>query len=139
MAPMRLRRGFTLVELLLACTLAGLLMLMAWPQLRPQLLQAGRADAVHALTRLQQEQERFHAQHGLYAHELAQLGPAAAGLSPQGHYRIVLEHAGGDSWRASALAQPQGRQAGDRACARMELQVERGFARQGPDTACWTK
>lgn len=133
------RRGFTLVELLLACALTGALLLLAWPQLRPQLLQAGRADAVHALTRLQQEQERFHALHGLYANDLSQLGQAGAAISPQGLYRIELEQAGGDTWRARAVAQAGGRQAADRVCARMELQVERGFARHGPDTACWTR
>lgn len=131
-------RGFTLVELMVVCTLTGLLLGLAWPQWRTALLKGGRADAVHALTQLEQAQARYHAQHGLYAQQLSLLGPAVQSVSPQDRYDIVLESASGDGWRARARPRPGGPQSGDRACPSLEIEVRRGFATRGPDPRCWS-
>lgn len=143
MSPVRavtraINRGLTLLELLLACTLAGVLLALAWPQWRPALLQGGRADAVHALIQLEQAQARYHALHGLYAHELPLLGPAASPLSPQGRYEIVLESASGDAWRARAQPRAGGPQASDTTCPSLSIEVRRGFATRGPHPRCWS-
>lgn len=130
-------RGFTLVELAIVCALAGVLLALAWPSLRPSLAKAGRGDAVHALTQLQQAQARYHALHGLYAHDLRALGMAASGISPQGLYTLVLEEVAGDGFTASAQARPGSPQAADRDCARLTVHVKRGFANLGPSTRCW--
>ncbi len=132
-----LARGFTLVELAVVCALAGVLAALAWPNLQPQLARAGRADAVQALTQVQQAQARHHALHGLYAHDLRALGAPGTGSSPQGLYSLVLDEAGGDSYHASAVARPGSPQAGDRDCARLTLAVQRGFATLGPSVRCW--
>ena len=62
--------GFTLVELCIVMTVAGLLLTVAWPSYRAQLLRGQRADAVAALQRVQLAQESHRAFHGLYAAQL---------------------------------------------------------------------
>lgn len=133
----RLQRGFTLVELMMVCALAGILVTVSWPSLRPALARSGRADAVHALTQVQQAQARYHALHGLYAHDLRTLGAAASGASPQGLYTVVLDSASGDGYVASASARPGSAQALDTLCARLTVEVRHGFANLGPSARCW--
>lgn len=127
-------RGFTLVECLVVAVIVALISSMAWPSLRQHDLQAGRLDAVHALSRVQAAQERYRSAHGLYAGELsALLGTSAQ--SPQGRYAISLALEGAEGYRATAQA--QGQQAQDSPCAALSLQVRLGFARHGPEPSCW--
>ncbi|MBC7941844.1 MAG: prepilin-type N-terminal cleavage/methylation domain-containing protein, partial [Chitinophagaceae bacterium] len=54
-------RGFTLVEVAVVCAVCGVLAAVALPGYTGQLLRAGRADAVDALTRVHAAQARHHA------------------------------------------------------------------------------
>lgn len=130
-------RGFTLVEAAIVCAISGVLVTLAWPAFRPALVEAGRADAVQALTQLQLAQARHHAQHGLYAYDARVLGGVAA-TSPQGLYDVTVDVASGDGYRASATARPGTRQANDPDCARLTVEVREGFASLGPSPRCWT-
>jgi len=132
-------RGFTLIELLIVCTLAGILLSVAWPSLRPSWLQAGRADAVQALTQLQQAQAQHHALHGLYALQTQALGMSAQVISPQGLYAVMVDATGPDSYSASATALPGSRQAADGNCARLTIDVRHGFTTRGPSARCWNE
>lgn len=127
-------RGFTLVELMVVLTLAGLLVATAWPSYRAQTLRAARADAVDALTRLQMAQEKFRSANGLYGSNVAQLGGERSRL---GHYAVSISTSGPDSYvaRASAL----GAQADDLRCAVLTLEVDQGFGRVGPSPQCWNR
>ena len=138
MRPRR-ARGFTLIELMLAATLAALLATLAWPSLHGRLVKARRADAAAALQQLQLAQERHHALHGLYAAELGRLGSAGAGLSPEGLYRIELQPGPGDAYTAVAHARSDGPQAGDADCPALTLRVDQGFASLGPSRRCWNR
>lgn len=129
-------RGFTLVEVATVCAIAGVLVTVAWPSLKPNLVRAGRGDAVHALTKVQQAQANHHALHGLYAHELRALG-VLSDNTPQGMYTLALEAVHGDGYVASATARPDSRQADDIGCNRLTLEVRRGFANHGPSPRCW--
>ena len=132
-APAALQ-GFTLVECLVVVLVLALISSMAWPSFRRHDLQAGRLDAVHALSRVQAEQERYRSVHGLYAAELgALLGTSAQ--SPQGRYAIRLTLEGPESYQASAQA--QGQQTLDSLCSPMTVQVKLGFAQFGPEPGCW--
>lgn len=130
------RRGFTLVELAVALSLLGLGLGLTLPWVSQQLLRAGRLDAVQALQALQTEQERFRLHHGDYAAELTPLHGVQP-RSTQGRYRIELQRTGPEAYTARATA--QGRQGADRDCPALELQVQRGFARQLPGPACWNR
>ncbi|MBI5721655.1 MAG: prepilin-type N-terminal cleavage/methylation domain-containing protein [Burkholderiales bacterium] len=131
------RRGFTLVELLVASAVGVLLATMAWPSYRGQLLRAGRAEAIEALQRLQLAQERHRETFGRYAGELATVGFAAS--TPGGRYRIELEPTGAESYQAFAVAREGGPQDGDGACRALSVEVRQGFATIGPDGRCWNR
>lgn len=130
------RRGFTLLELLVAMALAALLVTLGLRSQQGQSLRSGRLDAVEALSRLQQAQEQHRSAHGLYASDLAALVGTAA-TSPQGRYAIALDRFGGEAYRATAMA--QGAQARDTACTTLTLKVRQGFAQTGPDAGCWLR
>ena len=130
------RRGFTLVEMLVALSLAALLLGLALPTLRGQELRAARLDAVEALTRLQAAQERYRSQHGLYAADLGAL-LGAQGTSAQGRYALSLALVGPEGYDATANA--LGPQSRDGGCSTLTLRVRQGFAETGPDAGCWLR
>ena len=131
-----LARGFTLVECLLVCAVAGVLASLALPAYRGHDLRMARLDGVAALTRLQSEQESFRSTHGLYAGDLAPLRGVAA-LSAQGRYAVSVASTGPDSFRATASA--RGAQLEDRDCPVLTLDVSLGFAHAGPSARCWNR
>ncbi len=131
------QRGFTVVEVLGACTLAGMLAALALPAWQGTLAKSRRADAVAALGRLQAAQERHRAQHGLYVADLGALGVAAR--SDQGLYDLAVEPVGAEAYRATASARADGAQAGDAECPRLVIEVDSGFVQQGPSARCWNR
>ena len=130
--------GHTLVELCMAVGVATVLAAVALPSYRSHQLQAGRVDAVAALTRLQMAQEQHRAAHGLYASQLSALR-GVGGASPQGRYSLAMALTGAEAYRATATARPDGPQAGDRECTALTLDVVQGFAQSGPSARCWQR
>lgn len=130
-----MRRGFTLVELLVVLALATLLAATAVPAWQQQSLRAARTDAVAALLRVQAQQERHRQQIGWYASSLSALGSAPT--STQGRYRLEVRPRHADAY--VAIAEALGPQAGDRECATLTLEVAHGFARPGPSARCWNR
>lgn len=131
------QRGFTLVEVLTGCTIAGALVAVAVPAWQGSLVKSRRADAVAALGRLQAAQERHRAAHGLYATDFAALRLAAQ--SEQSLYTLSIEATGADAYRASAVARADAAQAADAECPRLVLDVSAGFAQTGPSARCWRR
>jgi type IV pilus assembly protein PilE len=130
--------GFTLVELTMAAAVAAVLAAVALPSYRGHQLQAGRLDAVAALTRLQMAQERHRAAHGFYAGQLGALRGVDA-VSADGRYTVALALVGAEGYHATATPRPEGPQAGDRDCPALTLDVVQGFARTGPSARCWRR
>lgn len=140
----RAARGFTLVELLAAVSIAGVLSSIAWPSFEGSLQRARRADATLAMAQLQIVQERWYANRGRYGN-LAEL--RLAERSSAGHYRLEVVAADEQAYVAHALA--SGAQARDAACRSLRLSVSGGVTtresgadeRFGNDAAanrrCW--
>ncbi len=61
--------GFTLIELMLAVAIMGLLMVIAVPQYQEQVRKARRADAKTALLGVAQLQEAYYAEYHRYANK----------------------------------------------------------------------
>lgn len=131
-------RGFTLVELCIATSVAAVLVAVALPTYRGHLLKAGRVDAVAALTRLQAAQEQHRSAHGLYASQLGALRGVGA-VSPEGMYGVTMALVGPEGYRATATARADGPQASDRECGAITLDVVHGFATPGPSARCWRR
>lgn len=118
---------------MVTCALVGLVAGIALPSQRAQILKSRRADGALALTRLQDAAERYRAHHGHYAADLQALGVRP--LSAGGHYTLALDVAAAERYQARAVA--QGDQRDDAECPALVLDVNAGFARNGPSPRCW--
>lgn len=112
-------------------------MALALPSYQSYLERTGRGDAVSALQRVQQAQERYKAGHGQYALRIDQLGENIPELSERGLYRIVMFADGPDNFEARATALPDREQAKDPSCAQLTLRVTHGVVAYEPSARCW--
>jgi len=126
----RSARGFTLIEMLAAVGIAGVLSSIAWPSFQGSLQKARRSEAMLAMAQVQIAQERWYASRGRYA-SLGDLRQPER--TPAGHYGLQLSAA--DEQGYTLLAVAAGAQAGDRACRRLQLVVAGGatLRRSGAD------
>lgn len=108
------RQGFTLIELMIALAVVGLLSAIAYPSYQAQVAKGRRTDAKQSLVELAQKMERFYTERGTYVG--ATLG--ATGLYPAvssgGYYALSISAQTLDGFTVKAT--PQGTQVGD-ACA----------------------
>ena len=139
------RRGFTLMELLIALSIVAILTALSVPSYQQHVRQARRADGQTALLRLAVAQERFRTNCVRYADRvdgapgclpgLESLGLGLSTHSPDGHYRLSLAEASASGFLARA--EPIGHQASDRAhgvaCNPLTLDQD---GRREP-SACW--
>lgn len=68
------RRGFTLLEMMLALVLLGILLYLALPAYQLQVIAANRGVGVAQLLGVVAQQEQFYGQHGRYAGSFPELG-----------------------------------------------------------------
>ena len=123
LATRRRARGFTLLELLCALAVAGVLSAIALPGYRHVVHKARRSDATLTLMQLQLAQERHRADHARYG-SLADL--RTPDRSAGGHYRLVMASAADDGFVLHAIA--TGTQDTDTTCRRFTLRVDGGHA-----------
>ena len=141
---LRAARGFTLVELMIAIAVIGILAAVAYPSYVNQLRQSRRTDAKIALLDLAARQERFFSVNNVYASTPAQLGYAAAAFpvdvlsGSSAYYRLgTLVGAGATSFIATAT--PVGAQLAD-ACGSYaidHLGVQANISNSLPAARCW--
>jgi type IV pilus assembly protein PilE len=93
--------GFTLIEMLAAVSIAGVLASIAYPGFEAPIQKARRTDALVALMQLQMAEERWHSNHRRYA-TLDELG--AAFTSPNRHYTLQLVSADEEGFTLRAIA-----------------------------------
>jgi type IV pilus assembly protein PilE len=145
------RHGATLIELVVALLVLGILANMAVAAYRGQLLRANRTEARAALLALATAQEMFHLRCQRYA---ARLDPQAppdcegtalrlAGTSERGYYAVTIVAADAEGWTARAVARGPP-QAADTRCRTFELSAS--GARRASDAAqrdssleCWVR
>lgn len=141
-------RGFTLVELMIAVVVAGVLLAVALPSFTGSLRKSRRSDAYSALTAVQQAQERWRSLHGTYAADsdltvATTATPPGLGLSastPSGNYGIAISNPSATGYTVMATATSTGSQASDTACAKMGVLVNSGDIKYGGSsgTIDWT-
>ncbi len=116
--------GFSLIELIIAVAIVGVLAAIAIPSYDEYVDRGRRADAKAFLMRLSSDQETFYAQNFSYANSITaagQLGYADA-ISPESHYTAALD------------VQPGGCAAGAEACRTYSFTLTPNFS----DPRCTT-
>ena len=130
-------KGFTLIELMVAVVVIGILAAIAIPNYQQFTRKAKRTDATTALTALQQAQAKLRATCRFYAGALGAGGcdttdPATAAAtqvnvpvtSENSLYNIALISGDSDGNSYTAIASATGSQAGDLDCLTFVLTVE---------------
>lgn len=105
-------RGFTLVELIIAVAVVGILAAVALPSYQSHIAASRRADAKSALLGVAQVMERYYTERGTYVG--ATLGSTGLypSTSPQGYYTLTIASQSASAF--SLTATRAGAQAGDK-------------------------
>lgn len=134
MSNMKSMLGFTLIELMIAVVIIGILATIVYPSYQDSIRKSRRADAITELLKVQQLQEKWRANNTAYGAQADILG-ASTYTSPGGYYTVAIAGQSATAYTATATA--TGAQAGDSACATIVLNQD------GPDksttakAACW--
>jgi type IV pilus assembly protein PilE len=148
------QRGFTVLELLIAVVILGVLVALAFPSYKDQIRKSRRSDAIAGIAAVQQAQERHRANSSKYgdlavpagANTLANVQATTA----NGHYLMTMVSNNEVGYEVHATA--QGAQADDTNCKVIGAQLRGGALRYGsgaagvdwtatdPDAGrCWAK
>ena len=123
--------GFSLVELLIALSLVGLLVSFALPSYQKSVQKSRRSDAITTLLTIQLEQEKWRANHTTYA-TLADLG--ISNVSKEGYYLVGLTANSATGYVLTATATNE--QLNDSGCTTITLTVN-GSSETTVPSACW--
>lgn len=131
--------GFTLLELMVALTVAAVLASLALPAFGDAIRKARRSDAYQGLAAVQQAQEQWRSQRNAYAASLTHaadhatapgLGLATA-ATPHGYYTLAVAEAGPSAYTLVATAVAHRSQAADGACRVLAARVSGGSLSYG--------
>ncbi len=118
--------GFTLIELLITVAIIGVLASIAYPSFMDSLRKSRRSDAVAALTRVQQAQERWRASHATYTADLGVDGLKVSDSSPDGHYALRVTANNATTYTVIATANSSSPQASDSKCKSLQIRMVDG-------------
>ena len=148
------RRGFTLVEILIAIAIVAILAGVALPSYFDSIRKGRRAEAFQAIAAVQQAQERWRNSHSGYADDLTSAAPTGLGLAattaPGGYYQLAMSDVVATGYTVTASASSGTSQAGDTNCIRLRARVVGGNIFYGAGAAtgdfdetnrhrCWTR
>ncbi|MCY7316088.1 MAG: prepilin-type N-terminal cleavage/methylation domain-containing protein [Rubrivivax sp.] len=131
--PQRSQRGFTIVELMIAVVVIGVIAALALPSFLDSIRKGRRSEALSALSAIQQAQERYRSNNRNYAGALTDIGYASASVTtrPGEYYTVQVSTDSATSatrYVATADGSASG-QAGDGQCAKLGVEVNRGEIR----------
>lgn len=140
--------GFTLIEMLIAVAIAGILASLAYASYSSSVQKSNRTDAKDALLQAASRQERFFLRSNNYSSDITDVGDVA---STEGYYTMAVDATDetlngscddGACYTISATANNPGPQAGDTQCA--VFRIDNLGRRESEDTdgvdttdICW--
>lgn len=127
-------RGFTLIELMVAVAVLGVIMAIAYPAYTDFVERSRRAEAREALQNVATLEEQFYSNNKGYSASLSDLGMSAT--TDNGYYQLSLTTGStidGFAQTYTVSASAQGAQARDTDCATIELDSN---GNKSPE-ACW--
>jgi type IV pilus assembly protein PilE len=136
-------RGVTLMEILVVLLVAGVIVALALPAYRQQMVRVNRSEATTALYEIAAAEERYYLRHGRYVEDIAAPPPRGLGLAGRAgsrHYSMSVAVASdGQTFIASATPTRAGDQDGDGACLAFSLdhRGRRAVSGSRETTFCW--
>jgi len=124
LAPVR--RGVTLIELMVTLAIAAIIGSIAYPSFMATIYKSRRSDGAAALTTLQQALERWRTNNTSYTTNLTNLKVSAT--SPDGHYQVKVDLPSPNSATGyTVTAEAKGKQVNDDAkCKFLTITVDKG-------------
>ena len=123
--------GFTLVELLIALAIAGILAMVAYPSYQNSVMRTRRADGIAGSLAVQVAQEKFRAGCRFYAQTIGNTNTCgataalstvqASSTSPEGYYTITIAASTATGNTYTISADPTGIQVDDTTCDPMTI------------------
>ena len=132
--------GFTLIEILIAVAIIGIIAAIAVPSYSQYLRDARRTDAITFLSEVAGEQVRYFSDNNQYATDMQELGygSAATFVTPEGHYQVSVSNPGGTGrFLLTATPVATGRQASDTECKAFTISDTGVRQNTGYNTDCW--
>lgn len=124
--------GFTLIEVIIALVVVGILVAIALPSFLDSVRKGRRTEAFAALNSVQQGQERHRSNRSAYTALLTEAptanppGLGLAATTPGGYYGISLSNATATGYEVTATAASGTSQANDGNCVRLRVRMDGG-------------
>lgn len=134
---MQKTKGFTLIELMIAVSIIGLLIGVAYPSYTDFVLRSNRTEAQRELLRLANLQEQLFVDRRRYSANMTDLGELVNPLITESGYYSIAATVANNSTTFIMTATAQGHQLKDTSC--LTLTINELGQQGATSTTCWER